>query len=1046
MREQLQPPEDWPPPPSVRVGCGDGLDKAPLLSTSFWIIESDEGPMLAYGWTIPSWNAAQNAWSRQEVAKIASAKLWRVTCTVGPQETHAMLQALWKGSSLTDASCRAGCDLPSGIPGGSLQFARGTPASTAYAATPWTFLPKGSALAGPSHAQPRTSPNHDAPAIATSLIARDKGTLLSRLAASPDDANDLLAHLESETGFLFTGHDAERLGDFEFFLFHAAYADERSRARVRFQPHPIVDIELPEGTRLAVRCRQTIAGMILADELKTLQARAGVTTVEFAPTADGPHPTTIEIWAGDDGVLWFSEELIAIRRFELQGRLMGTTIEFDSDWLKKWHKSRRHRDDAARMKQIARPSPDRVSTVGEPDAEFIAAAFKARRWVEKRRPKKSGARYFPKGEKLEFATWLRDELTSARGVAAAILFDPFIEAWGLEMFARLENPNCRFEIITALERPGGEGETRTRLLGSLKDLLIALEGLHLRVHAFTGSRPFHDRFLLAFDDAGEVVRGFHLSNSLEGAAEKFPLLVTPIPDDVLAAVANDCANLLATEEPRLELLYETANRRPRTPPRPDLPRSDQAPEDALEQLLAEPNAELTTRWTAFASALYRHADARKVLVLLSERAAFSLYEALGRWLTAEALSTPEPVGVSDVPETRDALSILTLYRSQFADVVAIARHKLDRGGGRPTAYPVVLALRVLVDNAPALFVSVIDTLVERARAVSPLDSAIGTVLCAATSTLTEPLIFAPTDGVVDACFASKTPFVRGLAAAALGAVLMSPSGQIRLPPDRILGTMTGLDPQERLVAIAEWIGHLRINANRNDGEGPETRTLRAALMNHLVQRWPDNVGQDLLLDVVRRAEGPIGGRWVADTTSDLLKPLVEAQKSSWQTVCRVWLALLKPRMLETTDGRATFSEKSDIPLTEVVAQMCAAFGDPRDLEPWETAAKKARRIAVRPFARAQYAQSRPAADRLLWLEAFANLIRKSAPNQSPIADAAGRILAQTRELAPSWLEERRESGVPAGFVDFVEQARGRGSEAPVRTPVVEVSTRLPAAT
>ncbi|TOD77377.1 hypothetical protein CGJ56_24305, partial [Vibrio parahaemolyticus] len=43
----------------------------------------------------------------------------------------------------------------------------------------------------------------------------------------------------------------------------------------------------------------------------------------------------------------------------------------------------------------------------------------------------------------------------------------------------------------------------------------------------------HDRYILVTDGYGLPVKGYHLSNSFQSANENFPLLITPIPTDVL---------------------------------------------------------------------------------------------------------------------------------------------------------------------------------------------------------------------------------------------------------------------------------------------------------------------------------------------------------------------------------------------------------------------------------------------------------------------------------------------------------------------------------
>jgi hypothetical protein len=59
---------------------------------------------------------------------------------------------------------------------------------------------------------------------------------------------------------------------------------------------------------------------------------------------------------------------------------------------------------------------------------------------------------------------------------------------------------------------------------------------------------FHDRFILIADKNADSVKGFHLSNSIQKANENYPLLITPIPNDVLIKVNNYAIDMLNKQE------------------------------------------------------------------------------------------------------------------------------------------------------------------------------------------------------------------------------------------------------------------------------------------------------------------------------------------------------------------------------------------------------------------------------------------------------------------------------------------------------------------
>lgn len=90
----------------------------------------------------------------------------------------------------------------------------------------------------------------------------------------------------------------------------------------------------------------------------------------------------------------------------------------------------------------------------------------------------------------------------------------------------------------------------TRLREACKQVELLLTNLKFRLldlRSKQGGRTqlFHDRYILVFDELGEVEAGYHLSNSIQGATKKYPLLITPIPKDLLTAVKDYVGSLLA---------------------------------------------------------------------------------------------------------------------------------------------------------------------------------------------------------------------------------------------------------------------------------------------------------------------------------------------------------------------------------------------------------------------------------------------------------------------------------------------------------------------
>ncbi|ESJ72100.1 hypothetical protein CFSAN001081_04288, partial [Salmonella enterica subsp. enterica serovar London str. CFSAN001081] len=81
------------------------------------------------------------------------------------------------------------------------------------------------------------------------------------------------------------------------------------------------------------------------------------------------------------------------------------------------------------------------------------------------------------------------------------------------------------------------------LVACCENNINLLSKLKLRIYGMKEGR-LHDRYILIMRRNGLPVTGFNLSNSFQKAAENHPLLITPIPSDVLLQVEEYMSSLL----------------------------------------------------------------------------------------------------------------------------------------------------------------------------------------------------------------------------------------------------------------------------------------------------------------------------------------------------------------------------------------------------------------------------------------------------------------------------------------------------------------------
>lgn len=168
--------------------------------------------------------------------------------------------------------------------------------------------------------------------------------------------------------------------------------------------------------------------------------------------------------------------------------------------------------------------------------------------VKQLRPKKSDGRFFltlnDSGgmSRLLLIDWLRSIFEQHRDAQIAWI-DPFMEDVGIELLNRLGTATANYLIITTekessddSKRVSGQPNRIEKLLSKCADWDDGYFGnVLLKVLAVPENR-LHDRMILIRSANGRSLAGYHLSNSVQRASENFPLLVTPIPLDVMPHV------------------------------------------------------------------------------------------------------------------------------------------------------------------------------------------------------------------------------------------------------------------------------------------------------------------------------------------------------------------------------------------------------------------------------------------------------------------------------------------------------------------------------
>ena len=168
-------------------------------------------------------------------------------------------------------------------------------------------------------------------------------------------------------------------------------------------------------------------------------------------------------------------------------------------------------------------------------------------------PKSSEGKFFPRikdrsTSRLEFVRWFK-KVFSEFDNCQVYLFDPFFDHAGLYLLALSSVSSSSYQVYTRLEdkkidKPN-RIETIKRTYEKIKKLLP--QTLNLTINGLP-SHYLHDRYILFLNKKTGLIKGFQLSNSLEKQSDRHPLLVTPIPQDILFDVWRYSRQLITSEK------------------------------------------------------------------------------------------------------------------------------------------------------------------------------------------------------------------------------------------------------------------------------------------------------------------------------------------------------------------------------------------------------------------------------------------------------------------------------------------------------------------
>jgi hypothetical protein len=569
---------------------------------------------LIYGRLLP-YNFSNNTWSATNDDHFKpvgehQAQVIRVSLYIKSSDSATLLKHLSEGHDLTRISDELNLTLPPKIGD---RFGT-TRMGGLVVYRPVAYLLNRDA---PGRDVPR-SPHGDAGAFSASVLQSDKLALF-RIGTDFNEAltKFIVEELNADTGLDFGDNDISRIGDMELLVFPTLDDSERELLSVGWKSEPGVftvklnSKQLPQYNRFHVRLCVTNDSQVIHVSVATVKCSEGDeinydfdVPVELRPIADG---TEVEIYGSrthdeSAATLCCRWKIGYIREININGNLAGNgSGAVQLDWLERvTNKSPAVSQRLKEAQLINQGHRGLFSTsVGGREADtWVPVNHEVRSLFAKLHPPSSEGRFFDRLSdsgglsRLEFVEWTKDLLIKHQN-HQILVFDPYFEDAGIGLIVPNAGDQGDYVVFTTLPKPPKQ-ESRfslllrqlknwctrenplpardriNNLLASCEQLKPLLRSVRLRVYGLKDG-ALHDRYILIAGRDGLPITGFHLSNSIQKANENYPLLITPVPADVLLKVSKYASGLLtqAVEEStdgevsnsRMQLIFDSKSTR-----------------------------------------------------------------------------------------------------------------------------------------------------------------------------------------------------------------------------------------------------------------------------------------------------------------------------------------------------------------------------------------------------------------------------------------------------------------------------------------------------
>lgn len=415
------------------------------------------------------------------------------------------------------------------------------------------------------------------PSFTHTIQMIDPARLFEKDGKIPDDVEKALRTLENylkEQTHLPFGEYFDHVGNLEIVV--APDRDAAGRPLVEccwekgkpFVQHVFIKKELIEaGDALTVNIVCKEDGRTIRDSIESIEIDSVDDIERKYFFEECPGSIEIKIWRERNGESIVVSDTLRyfLKRICITTGVIGGKMTITTEWLKEIRqvvseKMRPEVDDAMTIER----SESMRSTIGEPE----------KKRVKRKKPQKGNDAFFPKGWDakeeehglLSFLGWFREKAKNAQNV---FLQDPYFEDVAMYFLASA-NVSSEYTVLTQTQlrtnpdgtckavKEGEEGLRKKKIVGGIKNNPRMFAPMKLVVKDIPITHNvLHDRYLI-FDYSEGRIEAYTLSNSLQGATNKQPLLVTQIGDAAFEKIQRHIMETMNREG--VETIYNYAEK------------------------------------------------------------------------------------------------------------------------------------------------------------------------------------------------------------------------------------------------------------------------------------------------------------------------------------------------------------------------------------------------------------------------------------------------------------------------------------------------------